>query len=334
MGMKSSTKMHAGGLLMGALVVLIVGLASPLALAYVPWSNESGKRLEADVPLLDPAELDESDLKVSYTYRTDEAQTKSFVVPTGAVSAGEGASLDGAFDVEDLFWINIDLGHADVETKIDDIGEPAYKAASPFDHFVVIELPIKADAFWEDSIREWCLGFSLTRGHDEPDKVANQQSYRVELGSGTAVLYQTTVAPDKDTGDADTNKLGTCRARADVGDNHPEFGSTLNVEDVQSFLLSAYVNKDAKKPEPVWLKVYGPRAVNETAEELGDTFDLGVQFYTWPATANAYNDLGAAQMVVGGLTLVFALIMTTVFAVPFGDIKGHIHKERKSGREF
>lgn len=315
MGISDKTKMHVGGALFGVAMIAILALAVPTSHAWVIHSNESSKDLEDDVPVLD-TDLTAGNYTVTYTYQ-DVEDEKRVVVITQDPTVGASAET---FNSE-LRVLGIDFAG----TGINITKEPEYKKTADFDHFVTFEFEEQANILWDDSVRSWCLGFALTRG--DTAATVTEQDYKIEVGAGDAVFYTTTVAPEEDTGDADTNDVGTCQGRSDPSDTDPEFGAKIEITDIQSFLTESYVADDPKKPEDFYIKVYGPRAdvaaINANSTEAGDAFDVAFQVYTWGASKTEYDDLSVMTIGWGVGALGAAIVMLAAFSLPWNTLKSN-----------
>src|ERR1051325_1070856 len=263
--MKSHHKLHFGGYLSAVLVLLGVGVATPVTQGYVTWFNEDIKNLHDDTPVLDA--LTASQYKVSYVYHNKDGDKKTETLGATAkvVDGATAASFNDTLRVLGIDLSAITLAQA-----------PDYGAGGD-DHYVLIELPELSKQLFDDTVASYCAGFAVERGAGadiDSDEIA--QSYTYQVGSGDAVLFSTTVrSEDKDVGDANTNAVGTCHGHDDPDDTEPEFGDHLSLNHIQAFLNDAYVSSH-DKPTPFWIKVLGVRAPTNATGEEGDVFDVAL----------------------------------------------------------
>ena len=313
--MKSHNKLHLGGYLSAVLVLLGVGVATPATQGYVTWFNEDIKNLDDDTPVLEA--ITASEYKVSYVYHNEDGDKKTETI--GATAKVIDGATAATFN-DTLRVLGIDLSAITLSQT------PEYGAGGQ-DHYILIELPESSKTLFSDTVASYCAGFVLERGAGasiDDDDIA--QSYTYQVGSGDAILFQTTVrSEDEDIGDANTNEVGTCHGVDDPDDTEPEFGDKLSLNRIQGFLNDAYIKK-GDEATPLWIKVLGVRAPANVTEEEGDVFDVALQLYTYPETKMGYGFTANIQLAAALVLLASAALMTAFLNVPMEHIRPNIFR--------
>lgn len=314
--MKSSTKMHIGGALTGALLLVLAVLAPLVSAGYIPHWNEKVLDLEAETSVLDT--VTDADYEVTYVYYDEDDKAHDVTVAAAAVDVTE-QSLNYSTDAAaDLRVISVDLSlDTNVVTGIDwdDVKEP----------YLLIEFPEKSKILWNETVRHWCAAFGFESGNVAADDDSLERSITFEIGAGDATLTKKVLSGDEE-GVATSAKAGTCLDIEDVGgESSDEFGAELDSHDVMAFLNEAYIAKHGDEPKVFFAKINGVRPKDHATTpvaEGGDIVDIGFQLYSYPdGEGMTYASIGNVQLVNGLIVLAFALVATTAFNVPWDHIK-------------
>lgn len=310
--MNQASKMHIAGAAIGILLLVLAPAAALTSAGFVPAWNEDVLNLKHETPVLE--DIAETEYTARFFYQDADGEDHDVLLGATALDVAAAGVTGSTVDSEDLRILSIDLSTLTPAT----VDDADYDDGSSY---VLVEFPETAGLLFNSTVAALCHAFEVESGNVALDEDELGRSYTLTFGAGKATLFSSTIKGDDEDGIANSNEAGQCLARSDASDSTSEVGRDLTAHDVMAFINEA--QPDDSVPQAFWMKISNVRAVDNatTPTEDGDIIDVGVQFYTYPGTSGmTYATIGTVQLITGLVVLVFAILATTIWNVPMGNV--------------